>query len=722
LEDIKKDILWRVYLVYFIMLVFSLAIIARIFYIQYKQGDELRAMAQTQELRMTDLLASRGNILSADGTMLAASVPMFELRMDLSLPTITDEIFNAKVDSLADGFASILGNKTKIQYKASLIKARKDNNRYLLIARKVSYDQLKQVRKLPIVRMGRFKGGLIAEQSTQRILPYGNLAQRTIGYEIKEENLFVGLEGAYSDALTGKDGKQLQRRINAGDWIPIHNESEVEPKNGLDIVTTIDINLQDVAENALLRLLQANEANMGCVIVMDVQTGYIKAIANLKQNKKTGIYEESYNYSIAELIEPGSTFKLPNIMVAIEDGHVNLSDVVVTGNGFEVIHGMAVRDVHQIRDGVVTVRDVFEQSSNVGMAKIINRCFENRPSVYVDRLYSMSLNQPLGIEIAGEGKPFIKHPSNKNLWWKTSLTALSFGYELQVTPLQLLTFYNAVANNGVMMKPIFVKEIREGSLVKQKFDTVVINPQIASPSTIATAKILLEGVVKNGTAKSIFKDSPYTAAGKTGTAKLVENGQYTRKYNASFVGYFPADNPKYSCIVVINKPNAGAYYGGTVSAPVFKEIADKVYATSISLNYEPPPDTNKVVYPVFTYPAMSKEITTIYSDLNIPAIGKTQQAEWAITKQQPFAIAIDTIAEPLGSMPNLLGMKPREAVYMLEEMGLKTSLSGKGMVVAQSLPKGSTITAGETVDLTLSMNFETRNEETARHIVPGGSN
>lgn len=705
---------------YFFMLIFSLLIIARIFYIQYKQGDQLRSMAQSQELRLADLTASRGNILASDGSMLAASVPVFELRMDLSLPTISDELFNSKVDSLAEGLAKILGNQNKTQFKAGLIKARKDNNRYFLLARKATYDQLKEVRKLPIVRMGRFKGGLIAEQSTQRILPYGNLAQRTIGYEIKEENLFVGLEGAYSNVLNGKDGKQLQRRINAGDWIPIHDESEVEPKDGLDIVTTIDINLQDVAENALLRLLQANDANMGCVIVMEVQTGHIKAIANLKQNQKTGIYEESYNYSIAELIEPGSTFKLPNIMVAIEDGHVKLSDVVVTGSGFEIIHSMPVRDVHQIGNGVVTVRDVFEQSSNVGMAKIINRCFESKPSVYVDRLYSMSLNQPLGIEIAGEGKPFIKHPRDKNLWWKTSLTALSFGYELQITPLQLLTFYNAVANNGVMMKPIFVKEIKEGSLVKQHFDTVVLNPQIASPSTIATAKVLLEGVVKNGTAKSIFKNSPYRAAGKTGTAKLVESGKYTRKYNASFVGYFPADKPRYSCIVVINRPNAGAIYGGTVAAPVFKEIADKVYATSISLDYEPLLDTNKVVYPVFAYPAMSEEIATIYSSLSIPAIGNTQSAEWAKTELKPFAIVIDTISKPTGLMPNLLGMKPREAVCMLEELGLKTSLTGKGMVVAQSIPEGSIITPGERVNLKLGMNFEQANEDTTRYIVQVG--
>jgi cell division protein FtsI (penicillin-binding protein 3) len=702
------------------MLVFSLMIIARIFYIQHKQGDKLRAMAQTQELRMADLIASRGNILTSNGNMLAASVPVFELRMDMTLQTITNEIFNTKVDSLADGFAKILGNQTKIQYKSGLIKARQENNRYFLIARKATYEQLKAVRKLPIVRMGRFKGGLIAEQSTQRVLPYGNLAQRTIGYEIKEENLFVGLEGAYSEALTGKDGKQLQRRINAGDWIPIHDESEIEPKNGLDIVTTIDINLQDLAENALLRLLQENEANMGCVIVMEVETGYIKAIANLKLNQKTGVYEESYNYSVAELIEPGSTFKLPNIMAAIEDGNVKLSDVIVTGNGNEVIHGMTVRDVHQIDDGVVTVREVFEHSSNVGMAKIINKCFENRPSLYIDRLYSMSLNKPLGIEIAGEGKPFIKHPSDKKLWWKTSLTALSFGYELQVTPLQILTFYNAVANDGVMMKPIFVQEIREGSIVKQKFDTIVLNPQIASPSTVATAKILLEGVVQNGTAKTIFKDSPYKVAGKTGTAKLVESGQYTKKYNASFVGYFPADNPKYSCIVVINRPNAGAIYGGVVAAPVFKEIADKVYATSISLDYEPLPDTNKVVYPVFAYPAMSAEISTIYTDLNIPVIGKTQKAEWAISEQKPFAIVVDTLAEPMFSMPDVLGMKPREAVYMIEKMGLRASLSGKGMVVEQSLPKGSAIIPGELINLKLAMKFEPINEDTTGHTVPGG--
>jgi cell division protein FtsI (penicillin-binding protein 3) len=271
-----------------------------------------------------------------------------------------------------------------------------------------------------------------------------------------------------------------------------------------------------------------------------------------------------------------------------------------------------------------------------------------------------------------------------------------------------------------MMKPIFVKEIREGSIVKQKFDTVVINPAIAFPSTIAAAKTLLEGVVISGTGKSIFKDSPYQAAGKTGTAKLVEDGKYTRKYNASFVGYFPADKPKYSCIVVINRPNAGAIYGGVVAAPVFKEIADKVYATSISLDYKPKPDTNKVVYPVFTYPTESDEIATIYADLKIPSVGKIQDSEWAVTEQKPFAIVVDKVATPEGAMPNVLGMKSREAVYMIEEMGMKATLSGKGMVVTQSLPSGSQITPGEVVKLELSMNYEPTNEDTTRHTIPGG--
>jgi cell division protein FtsI (penicillin-binding protein 3) len=700
MTDIKKDILWRVYLVYFSVLVFAIAIIARIAYIQIKDGPELIAKAQTQELKVFDLEASRGNILDKNGSLLATSVPIFEIRFDVSSPYITDQQFNSKVDSLSLGIARIL-NKSKSKVKKQLINARRKGNRYLLIDRKVNYNQLKQLKELPILRNGKYKGGLITIQKTRRAKPYNELASRTIGYVIEDENLFVGLEGAYSDILEGHDGKMVMRRINHGDWIPIHDENEVEPRDGLDILTTIDVHIQDIAESSLLNELKTHEAFQGCAVVMEVKTGHIIAIANLRYDSLDNTYKEIYNYAVGESIEPGSTFKLASMLAALEDGKVKLSDSLYTGEGYTRYYNRDMRDVHKIGNGRITVRDAFEQSSNVGISKIIYNSYKEDPASYIDRIYSMSLNEPLGLAIRGEGKPVIKHPSNKKTWYGTSLPWMSIGYELMVTPLQTLAYYNAVANDGIMVKPMFVTEIKEGGATLEKFNTEIINPAIASQTTIDSAKSLLEGVVERGTAKRVFKNSPYQAAGKTGTAQIAVGGKYNkRNYNASFVGYFPAENPKYSMIVVVNNPSGGKYYGGSVAAPVFREIADNLYSSMLANRYNNNAENDSIDAPLPSATVNSEDLSTIYSGLEINNGNISPNNKSWITENKNESIEEVVFSDKV--VPNVIGMNAKDAVYLLENMGISTSISGRGKVKKQSLKPGKSITENSHISLQLS--------------------
>lgn len=688
---------------YFGILLFGLLIIAKLFYIHLKEGEHLKSLANNQEIEVFSLKASRGNILADDGSLLATSVPVFEIRMDVASSNISDKFFYENVDALAAGLSKILGNKSAKAYKDYLIKSRKQGKRYVLIRKKVTYEQLKEIRKLPILSRGKNSGGLIAKQTPRRAHPFNTLAERTIGYEIKKEKLFVGLEGAYTDVLTGKNGKQVMRRINHGDWIPIHDENEVEPQDGLDIITTIDINIQDIAENALLRQLMNNEAFQGCAVVMEVETGHIKAIANLRYDKADGKYKEIYNYAVGESIEPGSTFKLPNILVALEKGNIKLTDSVITREGFDVVGGMSVQDVHKIGNGRVTVRDVFEHSSNVGMAKVINRAFEDNPSLFIDGLYEMSLNKPLNIEISGEGQPYIKHPSNKKTWWGTSLTAISFGYEIQLTPLQILTFYNSIANDGVMVKPMFVTGIGMGDVIKEEFETEIINRRVVSKETLEQAQSLLEGVVKRGTGKNVFKDAAYTVAGKTGTAKIVTDGKYTRDYNASFVGYFPADDPKYSCIVAVNKPTAGKYYGGAVAAPAFREIADKIYSISLVLDLDHQTYYGDVQKPEQKDAVPYNNLKTIYEALGINTIDYLHDEDWAMATLNNEEIEIESVQFAENKVPNVKGMKAKDAVYLLENLGIETSLTGRGYVRMQSVKAGKAISKGQKINLQLAI-------------------
>jgi len=694
--DTKKDILWRVYLVYLGMFLFALAIIARIVYIQVAEGDKWKEKARKLSLKYFNIEATRGNIYDANGEFLSTSVPIFEIRMDVASPYITDEIFKSNIDSLACRLSAFFGDRSKREYKSLITKGRAENNRYLLLKRNVNYDQLKTLKTFPIFRNGKNSGGLIARAIDRRIQPYSHLAFRTIGWDKEGNENDLGLEGAFSSELEGESGKRLMQRIANGNWRPLNNENEIDPRNGNDIISTIDIHLQDVAEEALMKQLIANEADHGCAILMEVKTGRVKAIANLGKNA-SGEYEEKYNYAIGEASEPGSTFKLYSLLAAFEDGKTDLDEKYDCTGGITHYANRTMKDSH-LGTGVLTVKQIFEKSSNVGVSKIIYKAYASNPQAFIERLYSFSVSKPLGLEIAGEGKPRIKDTHARS-WSKVSLPWMSIGYEVALTPLQILTFYNAVANNGAMVKPRFVDEIRQSGQVIREFRTEVINPKIASDQALKKARIMLEGVVEEGTGTSL-KNPVYKIAGKTGTAQIAMNnaGYNKSSYKGTFCGYFPAENPRYSCIVVINNPTKGIYYGGAISAPVFREIADRVYAADMEMGITWT-DSIPSNQPIPFRGGFGNDMAKVY--------------RWLGYNRNPFSnswITTDSTglkARPViikaGIVPDVCGMGMRDATYLLEKHGYKVRANGAGLVKQQSIKPGTNALPGSLVELRLEI-------------------
>ncbi len=683
------------------MLIFGLAIILKVLHIQFIEGDELLAEAQKQSMKYFSVEAVRGNICAEDGSLLMTSVPIFDVRMDVASPLITNTYFNNNVGALAGALANLFHDKTRYQYKKNLIQARRRGNRYYLIKRNVTYEQLKKLRTFPIFERGKYRGGLIITPKVKRAKPFNDLAARTLGYENEKEKLYVGLEGAYANYLKGIEGRQLRKRINSGDWKPVYDENEVEPQDGKDIITTIDVDIQDVAESSLLEHLILNKAAWGCAVLMEVQTGEIKAIANLKRNAD-GTYSEVYNYAVGYAVEPGSTFKLPSLIAAIEDGYYDLDDTIDIGKGYVVYHGLTVRDTHFGGNSKMTVRETLEHSSNVGVSKLIYKAYKKNPQKYIDRIYSFHLNEPLGVEIPGEATPYIKDTKSKS-WSAVSLPFMSYGYELQLTPLQILAFYNAIANNGTLVKPMFVKEVRQGGETIEKFSPTIIDKSICSPSTVEKAKEMLEGVVQNGTAQSL-KKSPFKIAGKTGTAQIARpGGGYDKtNYNASFVGYFPADDPKFSCIVVISKPSTGRYYASSVAVPVFRDIANKVYATNLDIQVDREYLADNINYPVYST-GFEEDIEKVYNELNIPIDSASSISEWAVAVKADSAVRLKTKIIKENVIPNVKGMGARDAVYVLENLGLKVKIQGRGFVRSQSVLPGTRVTKGREIILKLSV-------------------
>ncbi|MEQ8522572.1 MAG: penicillin-binding protein 2, partial [Vicingaceae bacterium] len=520
----NKDIAWRLYLVYFFCCLLGFAVVGKVIWIQWYEGDELRAKSEKMTVSNKTIKAVRGNIYASDGSLLATSVPKYEVRFDVNTDALSEEIFNENIDSLSYCLSRLWAKKSSSEYRNELIAARKSRTRsgskggrYHLIGRNISYKDLKSLKSFPIFRNGQYKGGFIYIQQNKREKPFKLLAERTIGY--KRSQVAVGLEGAYNRELSGVDGKRLMQKIAGGDWKPLNDDNEIEPQNGYDLLTSIDINLQDVAENALLKQLSMHGADHGCVVLMEVKTGEIKAIANLKRNKRGG-YFEGYNYAIGESTEPGSTFKLPVLIAAFEDGYIDLDTEIDTEHGEKKFYDQTMFDTHDY--GKLDVKRAFEVSSNIAVAKIITEHYNSDPQRFVDHLHRMNLNNKLGIEIKGEGVPQIKGPKSKT-WSGVSLPWMAHGYEVLMTPLQILTFYNAVANDGVMVKPKFVKAVTSKGKVVKEMPTEVINERICSKETLMKVRSMLEGVVNNNGTAANLKNKHYKVAGKTGTAQIAKD-------------------------------------------------------------------------------------------------------------------------------------------------------------------------------------------------------
>lgn len=766
-DTVNRGILLRLYLIYLVFFLAGGVIFARILVVQIKEGEYWKDRFNKQSIRAVSIPAAKGNIYSSDGSLLATSMPRFDLFFD-ALACESDSVYYNNLDDLAYHLDTL--NKNAKNFKFLLTNARVKKRRYLPVKRNVSYDELKVIKTFPIFNLGRNAGGLIIEEKERRVLPNGELAARTIGFErlpafnvslelnkipdeifdnkadslaicmyslfldrrkksyndmlwnarkskqkrlvlkrhIKEDKLFklltfpivaegknkwvkidtvvkeffVGLEGAYRHDLTGREGSQIRKKMANGIWKPLFDGNQVEPENGSDIISTINLNLQDVAHSSLKNHLIAHRAVGGCAVLMEVNTGYVKAISNLKRTEK-GVYREVFNYAIGGAAEPGSTFKLASVMAALEDGKVDTSDLIFVGSGKKNFYGKPIKDSHREKTDKITLNKVFTHSSNVGVAEMIYNAYSKNPKRFIEMLKSLSIDVPLGVDISGEVAPFINTKAHE--------TSIAIGYGVSITPLQLLAFYNAVANNGKMVRPLFVSEIKKAGQTVKKFEPHVINSAICSEKTIAKARKMLELVVEEGTAKALRK-SPYSVAGKTGTAKVARedggSGYVDGSYRAMFVGYFPADKPKYSCIVVVYEPDS-VYYASQVAVPVFKDIADKVYACDLNINQREDGDNNLMKVP-FVGKGYQQDLATIYGFFGYNSKSPFPNYPFVVsTMDINKKVSVNPIAFESGYVPDLRGMGVRDAVYFAEKSGFKINISGSGKVVSQ-IPAPST--------------------------------
>lgn len=695
----------RVGMVYFCFLLLGLAIIARVVYIQFVQGAEYKQKEKSISLKDITIDPNRGDILATDGRLLATSIPNYEIRMDMRAKGLLKEDFYQNLDSLALCLAKLLGDKPKSMYKQELAQAYREGKRFFLVKRRVDYIELKALKKFPLFRLGKNKSGMMAMQENQRFQPHVGLASRTIGYLNKgDAGNVVGIEGSFDNDLRGVKGVRLMQVLSGGVLMPISDDNEVEPKDGYDILTSIDVNIQDVAESALRKQLSVHNAHHGCAILMEVKTGDIKAITNLEKDEY-GNYRELYNYAIGESTEPGSTFKLASLMAAFEDGYIQLTDTIDTENGTVTYYGKTIRDHDDKGLGKITVQQVFEHSSNVGVVKIIKKFYSGKERQFIDRLYGMKLNQKLNLDIKGEATPDIKYPGDK-LWSGISLPMMSYGYEVKMAPIHILAFYNAIANNGKMVKPRFVKEVKYHEKTIKTIDTEVIESSICSRSTLKKARAMLEGVVERGTAKNLSGDA-FKIAGKTGTAQIakLKYGYKTSEgvtYQASFVGYFPADNPLYSCIVVVNSPSNSVYYGNVVAGPVFKEIADKVYSTSLDI--QPMLDSdNELVDLPFSKTGLKKDLDYVFDKLDIDVDDSKAKSSWISTSKTEGKIKYNNRVIQKNLVPNVVDMGLSDAMFLLENAGLRVIVKGRGKVVSQSVSPGVKVKTGESITLDMSL-------------------
>lgn len=709
--EIKKDILWRVYLCFIGIVVFSVFILAKAIVIQRFQGDHWRSMGDSMHQRIVEIAADRGTIFSEDGQMLSTSLPQFNVYMDFMADGLREKdgkIYKEHIDSFAIAMANHFKDKTAEQYRKDFDKAYKKGNRYYPLKKRISFEDYKALREFPLVRLGKNKSGIIIEQSSKRVAPFGLLANRTIGLsreyinsEGKVKKMNVGLEMSYDSLLTGQNGKRLVRFI-AGGAVPVEG-FQVEPEDGKDIYTTLDVNMQDITEMALLRMLQAVKAEYGTAIVMETKTGKIKAIANLGRNSNDTTYWENDNYAL-RVTEPGSTIKIVSFLASIDKGAVKPGDLFEVGStGRMQVGPRPITDAHRMPKPVMTIEECIAHSSNVGMGKVALKAFGKDPTEYRRYLDKYHLTTKSPIDLAAVPKPYVA-PLEVNAGGVMNLVTMAFGYAINVSPIQLLTLYNAIANNGTMMKPYLVNSIRNKGVVVKEFQPTILERQICKPGTIEAAKKALEMVVTEGSGKNVFKDLPFKVAGKTGTAQVADKGigYAHRIYQASFAGYFPADNPQYSCIVVIRtRAGSGLYYGGQLAAPVFKEIATKIYSMYVDRktpkDYEGDVDSGH-----YFYAGSTQNIKSVLKYLNLSFVDSIQQNDWATMYADDYQRIVRKNVVKDQLMPNVKGMTLRDAIKLLEQMGLQVNVKGSGKVTMQSIEPGVPIKKGQVVSLSLA--------------------
>ncbi len=689
--EIKKPILSRLGIVYMVSFAVALAILGQVLYIQLVAGDRLRVEAETFSETHRPIPSSRGNILARDESALASSLPRFDVAMDPNSSGMDQTVFDQELNGLSAGLSALFPEKTTAQYLQMIRKARTDRRQFVLLHKDASFDEARMVKKLPLFNLGQYKGGLILTQAEKRERPYNQLAGRTIGY-VSEGETVVGIEGSFDYFLKGTDGQRLEQRVGGGTWMPLNTENEIDPVDGFDVVTTLDVNYQDVAETALHECLVTYQAEYGCAVLMEVKTGEILAMANLGKADDGNSYE-IMNYAINDCLEPGSTFKVPSIMAALEDGYVKPTDMIQTYAGKFSLYNQQITDAHTGGHGLISVKEVVEVSSNIGMATIIDKYYGDNPEHYLERLYGMGINKPLNLDVEGGQEPRIKTPSSKT-WSKATVAWMGFGYEVEMTPLQVLNFYNAIANNGTMVRPMLVKALKSHSQIIKTYKTEVMKSSICSRETLETVRDMLIGAVNEGTAKNL-KNELYQIAGKTGTAvisqgaKGYKNEGGRKDYRASFVGYFPAENPRYSCIVVVSRPLGGTYYGAIVSGTVFKAISDKVYATNLDMQKALTASKDSTLEHIPSVsPGFAPDADKVLKILNIPFNAGSQ-----VSLAQVLRTGERLKAEPINPadtvLPSFIGMGLKDVLPVLENMGYKVRTKGSGRIVMQSPAPGT---------------------------------
>ena len=701
-----KNIQIKVWLMYSSMFLVGIAIAFKMFAVQFFAEEAWKEEAKEAAVQAREIQPNRGQIFSSDKLLLATTISEFEIRWDSKVPNLEDEDLTKYIDSASYTLATMFPKNTKEEYRKKFRKALSENNSYARIVKDVDFLQKKEIQKSPFFNLGRFKSGIIFEEIKERKHPLGKLAERTIG--IHRDNEQVGLERAYDEELSGKPGQRLEEKLAGGTWKPVSDDYLIEPIEGADVISSINSEIQDVATTSLETILTDNDCEWGVAIVMEVETGYVKAMTNLaKTQNKEGVvsYRETKNFGILERTEPGSTFKLPSLLAALDDGLIHLNDSVKTGNGVAKFYDKVMKDSDWKYGGygTISIQQAFEKSSNIGCALALQRAYKANPQEYLNKLKSFGLYNSLSLNFSGENPPIMKSLTSQKGWSGVSLTQMAIGYELQCSPLQTLSFYNAIANNGKFMQPLFAEALSRRGEIFQVIEPKVIHDGFIKDETIEIAKTLLQGVVENGTAKKVIKNDKYTAAGKTGTAWAAVNGSYKeKKYQASFCGYFPAEKPKYSCIVVVFNPQSGKYYGSALAAPVFKDIADAMYTKQyFSSDIKDEKEISAKV--PLSKDGSQYELRSVYDFLGMNFYSDSPDAEWVITKTNYESVRLETKTDVKEKMPYVVGMGLNDALYLLESRGLYVKFNGHGTVTKQSVKSGASLENTSVVTLEMSL-------------------